>query len=226
MTIRRTIITAATALTAVALLAGCSGSNVADPTKSPKPTHTASATPTATPTVAMAPALAPIPAPTSKDDALQSSTKAANAFYKVNAEALANPALGIHYLDNYIDTSGLSTKGTEAWNVANAIQTYAANKWRQTGNPTTFVPDMRLSYTATSTVNGAAVPNGSVVLLGCGNVSGRKVVADAGGKPVPSEYQQNGSFAGELDLYYIPQLKGWRVHYAGLVQQNNVSPTC
>jgi hypothetical protein len=216
MSIRRPLIATATALAAIAVLAGCTGTaKNAAPTYSNTPATTAAASSTPTPTVA--PAQAQVAPPTSKDDALQAANKTAQAYLKYNFEMQENPELGAGYLANYID-------GTAAQNAQYTVEDELANGYHPTGKPVTFDPDYGLSYavTITDTANGnKQYPNGRVTLIGCSDNSATTWVADAG-HTVPAF--PRGSFAGKFTVTYLPQLKVWKV--IGLDQITSGGPTC
>jgi hypothetical protein len=205
MSIRRPLIATATALAAIAVLAGCTATDTgknADPTYSNTPGMSAAASSTPTPTVA--PAQAQVAPPTSKDAALQAANKTAQAYLEYDFEMQENPELGAGYLANYID--GAMPKIEQ-----DTVNDELANGYHSAGGPVTFEPDYGLSYavTITDTANGnKQYPNGRVTLIGCADNTATTVAADPG---YTAPAFPTGSFAGEFTLTYSPQAKVWKV---------------
>jgi len=206
MTIRRTIITAAAALAAAALLAGCSGSNDPKPAKTTASSHTATASATPTPTAVVAPAQAQVAAPTSKDAALQAANKTVQKFIKLQFDLESNPSLGASYLNEYVS-------GNASGAAPSAVEQLQKAGLRLTGSPSTFQPDMGISYT--STVTAAApkktqYPFANAMLIGClSNLgTGQKYIAKGGATP-PALKLQSEPF--EYQVMYSPDQKVWKV---------------
>jgi len=208
----RTIATAATALAAAILLAGC---GTPEPEKTPTPSASATPTPTPTPEPGdAAPAQEKVDPPTSLDDALQAANKTAQAYLVYNFDLLSNPALGGDYLVNYASDAALKS-------AEDTSRVYLENGQFVSGGPSTFEPNMGLSYaTPISDQSGQTWENAEVILIGCGDNTAMKFEAEPGKTP---QAVTSGRFAAQFDVMYYPNQGVWKVKKLSSPQGG---PTC
>lgn len=203
MSIRRTLITAAAAVAAVTVLAGCTGSGAVK--ADPAPTKSASATPSPTPAVPY-PTQAPVPAPKTQQDAYVAANATINAYMALNSKIYADPHPGdAERFKGYEAAAALAEEEKEMKDaVDGGYYLSGATKWSPIASKTVF---------GSIGTGASKVDNGSVQLFGCFEYApGSKSLAKPGhtAPPIP------GAFPVSYTVSYFAVWKAWYItNYVG-----------
>lgn len=199
---------------AAIMLTACTPSDP-EPTKTPSE----SATPTPTEDSTTAPTQEPVAAPQDEAEAVAAANDAYIEFNQAWFEFLADPDLGIEYLENFV------WPGTR---MATLLQdTYEGktdNKTSVEGEPFAWQANEALSYVAplTNQSTGEVDPLGAVNLFGCSDNTGVTFLVDG----VENTEIPKGSFPREVVMIYSPDYEGWFIQDEKSLTGQEGAPLC
>ena len=201
MTIRRTIITAAAALAAAALLAGCSqGTSSAAPTYGASASHTPKSTPTPSATAAY-PTQKQVGPPKDEAAAYAAVNKTIKGYLALLSQAYAHPEDGTTRLQGYETGAALSAdKQALTYFTTNGLYLSGSVSWQPVASTAAY---------GTAGSGSSAVDNGSVQLSGCFRYSdGARVLAKPG-HTAPSSLVPTHPLG--FTVTYFPAGKVWYI---------------